>query len=472
MSATIRYRPPGPVSKAFMLSDAFVRGIRGPFGSGKSTACVFEIMRRAREQPAGFDGVRRSRWAILRNTYPELRTTTIKTWHQWFPESLGDWKSEGPPTHRIVVKDPDGTVMDLEVLFIALDRPKDVAKLLSMELTGAWLNEAREFPKAVVDGVTGRVGRYPSAMMGGRGWSGIIMDTNPPDSDHWWYRLAEKDRPSGWEFFAQPGGRSDDAENRENLPPGYYDRMASGKDEDWIRVYIDAEYGFVREGKPVWQDYRDGIHCKEFDLWPGLPIFVGMDFGLTPAAVLLQRNAAGRVRAFDEVVATDMGIAAFAPLLKQRLDGPWRDFPIGAIFGDPAGDNRAQTDEKTCFDILRAAGIQARPASTNDVAIRLDSVSQALRRLIDGEPGFLVHPRCTVLRKALGGAYCYRRLDVRGEERFRDVPDKNEFSHVSDALQYGMDALGESRALTRRPEAVGGGSIRVSHSAMVDYDFG
>ena len=91
MSAAIRYRPPGPISKAFMLSDAFVRGIRGPFGSGKSTACVFEIMRRAREQPAGFDGVRRSRWAILRNTYPELRTTTIKTWHQWFPESLGDW---------------------------------------------------------------------------------------------------------------------------------------------------------------------------------------------------------------------------------------------------------------------------------------------------------------------------------------------------------------------------------------------
>ena len=90
--------------------------------------------------------------------------------------------------------------------------------------------------------------------------------------------------------------------------------------------------------------------------------------------------------------------------------------------------------------------------------------------MIDGEPGFQVHPRCTVLRKALGGAYCYRRLDVRGEERFRDVPDKNEFSHVSDALQYGMDALGESRALTRRPDVAGGG-MRVS-SSYVEWDFG
>lgn len=471
-SETIRYKPPGPQSRAFMRSDAFVRGIRGPFGSGKSTACCFEIMRRARVQPQGNDGVRRSRWAIIRNTYPELRTTTIKTWHQWFPPTLGNWKAEGPPTHHIVARLEDNTEMDLEVLFLALDRPDDIAKLLSMELTGAWLNEAREFPKAVVDGVTGRVGRYPSAMMGGRGWSGILMDTNPPDSDHWWYKLAETARPDGWEFFAQGDGLGPDAENRENLPDGYYERMQAGKDEDWVNVYIRGNYGFVREGKPVWPDYRDGIHCKEFDLVPGLPIFVGIDFGLTPAAAFLQRTVNGQIRVFDELVATDLGITAFAPLLKQKLDGPWRNFPIGAIKGDPAGDNRSQTDESTCFQVLNAAGIMASPASTNDVAIRLDSVSQSLRRLIDGEPGFLLHPRCTTLRKALGGAYCYRRLSVSGEERFKDVPDKNSYSHVSDGLQYGMDAVGESRELTRRPEPIRRRDSGRPPSAYIEYDFG
>ncbi|MBK9075524.1 MAG: TerL [Flavobacteriales bacterium] len=464
-AAHIRYRPPGPQSRAFMLSEAFFRGIRGPFGSGKSTACCFEIMRRAHAQPPGFDGIRRSRWAIIRNTYPELRTTTIKTWHQWFPETMGEWKAEGPPTHRIQHDD-----IDLEVIFLALDRPQDISKLLSMELTGAWLNEAREFPKAVIDGVTGRVGRFPSAMMGGRGWSGIIADTNPPDTDHWWYRLAEEAVPEGWAFFAQGDGLGPDAENRENLPDGYYERMVAGKDADWINVYVRGNYGFVRDGKPVWPDYRDSMHCREFDLVPGLPIFVGMDFGLTPAAVLLQRTIRGQVRAFDELVATDMGVKSFSALLKAKLDGEWSRFPIGAMRGDPAGDSRAQSDESTCFQMLSAAGLQVLPASTNDPAIRLESVGGALRRLVDGEPGFLVHPRCTVLRKALGGAYCYARVQVSGEERYKDVPSKNSFSHVADGLQYGMDALGESRLMVRRPDAMRGRGQQAS--SYVEYDFG
>lgn len=447
-----------------MTSDAFVRGIRGPFGSGKSTVCVMEIMRRAQLQPQGNDGRRRSRWAVIRNTYPELQTTTIKTWHQWFPTSLGHWQSEGPPTHKITAGD-----MDLEVIFLALDRPKDVAKLLSMELTGAWINEAREVPKAVLDGLTGRVGRFPSAMMGGRGWSGILMDTNPPDTDHWWYKLAEEQRPDGFEFFAQPSGRSPDAENRENLPDGYYERQIAGKDPDWVKVYVDAEYGYVREGKPVWAMYSDALHCREFDLLPRVPIAVGIDFGLTPAAALLQLCPSGQVRVFDEVVATDMGAARFAEILGPRLRSTWKDFPILSIKGDPAGDSRAQSDETTPFQILRKAEIMASPASTNDPVRRIESVSQALRRLVDGDPGFLIHPRCTVLRKALLGGYCYKRMQVSGTEQYKDSPDKNQYSHVADALQYGFDAIGETRELVRAKPT---DRPRSAPTAYVEYNFG
>lgn len=447
-----------------MTSDAFVRGIRGPFGSGKSTVCVMEIMRRAQLQPQGFDGKRRSRWAVIRNTYPELRTTTIKTWHQWFPPSLGHWQAEGPPTHRITTGD-----LDLEVIFLALDRPDDIAKLLSMELTGAWINEAREVPKAVLDGLTGRVGRFPSAMMGGRGWSGILMDTNPPDTDHWWYRLAEEQKPDGFEFFVQPSGRSPDAENRENLPDGYYERQIAGKDPDWVKVYVDAEYGYVREGKPVWSMYIDGLHCKEFDLLPRVPIAVGIDFGLTPAAALLQLTPSGQVRVFDEIVATDMGASRFAEILGPRLRSTWKDWPVQAIKGDPAGDSRAQSDETTPFQILRKAEIMATPASTNDPVRRIEAVSQALRRLVDGQPGFLIHPRCTVLRKALMGGYCYKRLQVSGAEQYKDVPDKNNYSHVADALQYAFDAIGETREVVRaKPVARPAGGA----TAYVEYDFG
>ena len=73
-----------------------------------------------------------------------------------------------------------------------------------------------------------------------------------------------------------------------------------------------------------------------------------------------------------------------------------------------------------------------------------------LGRLIDGQPGLIIHPQCQMLRKGMGGGYAYRRVQVSGEERYRDVPDKNMYSHVCEAAQYMMLGGGEGRNLIRR----------------------
>ena len=458
--AQINYAPPGPVARAFMRDDSFFRGIMGPFGSGKSTACIMEILRRAKSQRVGSDGKRHSRWAIIRNTYPELRTTTIKSWHQWIPAQIGRWVDAGPPMHQIQEGD-----LDLEVMFLALDRPDDISKLLSMELTGAWLNEAREVPKAVVDGLTGRVGRYPSVLMGGTSWSGIIADTNPPDNDHWWYRLAEEVKPEGWRFFRQPGGLTPGAENVANLPPNYYDRQISGKDEDWVKVYVNAEYGFVRDGKPVYPEFRDSIHVREFDIVGSWPMYVGIDFGLTPAAVFGQKSPMGQWRWHSELVTEDMGAKRFAELLRSAMHERYPGMTFSSITGDPAGEGRAQTDETTPFQILQAAGVQARPAPTNDFMKRRESVASCLTRLIDGQPGLVVHPSCKILRKGMAGGYNYKRIQVSGQERYRDVPDKGSYSHVCEAGQYMLVGAGEARILVKRDRA----AFRQA-SAISDYN--
>lgn len=428
-----------------MLDDSFFRGIMGPFGSGKSTVCVMEILRKAKDQRVGIDGKRRTRFAVVRNTYPELRTTTIKTWHQWVPPNIGRWVDTGPPMHHIQEGD-----LDLEVIFVSLDRPDDVAKLLGMELTGAWVDEAREVPKAVIDGLTGRVGRYPSVLMGGCTWSGLLASTNPPDNDHWWYKLAEEVHPDGWRFFRQPSGLSPDAENRENLPANYYERQISGKDEDWVKVYVHGEYGFVRDGKPVYPEYKDSIHCREFDIVRSWPIYVGIDFGLTPAAVFGQKTTMGGWRWHSELVTQDMGAKRFAELMRNVMHERYQGMTFASITGDPAGEGRAQTDESTPFQILRAAGVEANPAPTNDFTKRRESVAMCLSRLVDGVPGLVIHPQCTTLRKGMAGGYNYKRLQVTGEERYRDVPDKGMYSHVCEAGQYMLVGAGEARTLVKR----------------------
>ena len=458
----INYHPPGPVSKAFMKSDAFVRGIMGPYGSGKSTACVMEIIRRAQQQKPGPDGVRHSRWAVVRNTYPELKTTTIKTWHQWVPPTLGRWVDSGPPMHRIA----DG-VIDLEVIFVSLDRPQDIGKLLGMELTGAWVDEAREIPKAILDGLSGRVGRFPSAAMGGCTWSGIIMSTNPPDTDHWWYRLAEEEQPAGYEFFRQPGGLSPFAENRDHLPADYYERQIAGKDPEWIKVYVDGDYGFVMDGKPVYNEYKDSVHCAEFELNPRVPMRVGFDFGLTPAAVFGQRLPDGRWLWHSELVTEDMGTVRFAEEVRRIIKERYGAFAFETFTGDPAGDIRAQTDETTPFQILRANDIPASPASTNDFIKRREAVAHYLNRMVDGKPGLLIHPQCRYLRKGMSGGYHYRRVQVAGDERYRDVPDKTIYSHVCEAGQYLMLGAGEARTVIKRERSAPRQATALSNYAIL-----
>lgn len=192
-----------PIAWAYKADRAFASFIVGPVGSGKSVPSLQRILDLGGEQEPSPDGVRRSRFAVIRNTMPELRSTTAVTYQQIYPaDAFGDiiWRS--PATHIIA---PRNSGLEIEVNLIALDKPQDVKKLLSLELTGAFVNEVREVPRAVVTRLTERVGRFgvnerPTT------WSGIWGDTNPPDADHWLYGWHHKDTPHGFRFHQQPPG--------------------------------------------------------------------------------------------------------------------------------------------------------------------------------------------------------------------------------------------------------------------------
>jgi hypothetical protein len=93
-------------------------------------------------------------------------------------------------------------------------------------------------------------------------------------------------------------------------------------------------------------------------------------------------------------------------------------------------------DERTSFQLVRQAGINIVPAITNNFTPRRESVANPLSRLLDGEPGLIISPTCKALRKGFNGGYRYRRLQVAGDERYTDEPDKNQYSHIHDAAQY------------------------------------
>ena len=363
------------------------------------------------------------------------------------------------------------------MIFLALDRPEDVKKLLSLELTGVFINEAREIPKSIVDACTMRVGRFPSMKDGGPTWYGVICDTNAPDDDHWWPIMAGESpipehfskeesmmmvRPEGWEFFLQPGGMIEekdgdgdvigyklnpDAENQANLTPEYYPKIIAGKTKSWIAIYVLNKLGTLSDGKPVYPDFDESVHLAKEEIYPApsIPIVVGIDFGLTPAAIYCQ-NVRGRWLILRELVAEGMGAEKFANLLRKDMAANFPDHRF-IIWGDPAGDHRAQSNETTPFQMFRTAGLKARPAPTNDPVLRIGAVETVLCRMTDGMPALLVDPRCVSIKRGFMGGYQYKRLQVSGAERYDDRPDKNKYSHPHDALQYALCGGGESRKL-------------------------
>jgi hypothetical protein len=444
----INYTAPKTCAR-FMKSQTFGRLIAGPVGSGKTTACLFELFRRSCEQAPAPDGYRYTRWAIVRQTLKQLKDTVLKDITTWL---------QGIATYKV----SDNTVyiqvgdVRSEWLLIPLDDPEDQRRLLSMQLTGAWMSEAIEMDVGIISPLAGRCGRYPSAAQGGCTWFGIIADTNLPSEGSPWHNFMELSPPADWQIFIQPGGMSDDAENLEwltqtpetlKLPVNderrlaqgrtYYERFVRSNSADWCKRYVHAQYGDDPSGSAVFREsFKQHWHVVD-EVMPvsSYPLVVGLDFGRDPCAIICQPDHKGRLLVLEEIIAEDIGLElqlqrAIKPVLfQERYFGK----PV-MIVGDPAGMQRSTMYEETSFDLVKREGFNAYPAPTNDISRRINAVESWLLGQRDGGPAVIIdRERCPKLIRGLSGGYRYGRTKA-GQRK--PLPDKNEFSHILDAFQY------------------------------------
>ena len=450
----------------FMSDPSFVRLIAGPVGSGKSICCCHELVSLALSQEPNEKGERKTRSLICRNTADQLRSTTFRSWMDWFSE-WGTYKV----SERTFYMDrmlEDGTRLKAEFMFIALDTPDDVRKALSLEATFLWGNEARELHPDVINGLLMRLRRYPSRKDGGPTRSCAIFDTNFPDQDSWMFTQMETP-PSNWSIFRQPPailshqewvaqfGEDptedpvvDDREqawwinpqcdNLENLDPAYYADIIPSKTEDFLSVYLRCRYGRSLSGLPVYdKTFSAEAHVAESPFLPlkstEYPVVIGLDFGRTPSAILLQRNAFGQVVALAELTSENMGIETFfdtqlKPLLAQTRF-------LGCTFlvaPDPAGFAKQQIGEISPVDVVKQRGFKVVKPATNDPERRIMSVERLLTSNVGGRATLQINPECEMLIKGFKFGYRYK-LNKQGQQD--NKPDKNESSHCHDALQYG-----------------------------------
>lgn len=439
-----------PTLSAFMRSDQRVRIVRGPVGSGKSSCMVMEVLRRSLEQaPDPKDGIRRTRWVFVRNTWPQLQTTTMKTVQELL-RGIATYEAQAK-TFWIKLGD-----VESEWIMLPLDTPENVQRLLSMDLTGGWLSELRELPAQILLDVLSRCGRYPSMMNGGPSWYGVIGETNSFSEDSEWNKILEekdlmgKPLPATWGYWVQPGARDPGAENRENLVPGYYEDLITSNSPAWVEQYIDNRVAPSLSGEAVYRaSFKTEFHVAKMELLPipGTLVVVGMDFGRHPAAVITQTDPRGRLVVLDELHEDGMGVEQFITTkLRPLLAHPkYARLPIG-ICGDPSGIARSQIGEESVFKALARLGFSAQPAQTNNIDPRLRAVEKWLLQSRDGGAAMLISPHCTTLIRSFQSRYRYARMKT---GQLHPMPEKNHpFSDISDAMQYA--ALGHSGTVLSR----------------------
>lgn len=440
--------------------------IRGPVGSGKSSGCIWQCFLTAMNQTPASDGVRRTKFGILRASYPALKSTVIKSWKDWFKDLL-TIVYDIPIRGSLRLPHPDGeTTIEMDLVFIALDREEDVNKLQSLELTAAHVNEAHEMPPGVIQMLKSRVNRFPAIRDGGADKSFIILDYNAVHTQHWLYTLAEEDKPPKHSFYVQPPAMlqapkgsteiydtagnyytiNPYAENIENLAADYYPDMILGADTDWVNVFVLNNYGDVRSGRPVYKDYYDHLHHADRLIKPlfGVPLIIGMDLGLMPAAAFMQLAPTGKLNVIDEIVTDDCSIQEMCkdylwPIIKNK----YAKYSFHLVI-DPSATKRAETDKRSARKIIHDSGLPYRLARTQEPLARRESVIRFLRKI----NGFSLSPNCIHLRKGFISEYKYeKRLLSNVESMFKEKPEKNLYSHIHEGLQYGALELGEGRAM-------------------------
>ena len=460
----------------FMLSTAPVQVIQGPVGSGKSKAANLKAWKVAAEQQPGNDGIRHTRGAVIRNTYPELTTTTMRTWKDTFPEEVyGRIIMSKPAFQRIRVND-----IDMEIDFLALDKEEDVKKLRSVEYTWAYINELQYIPKVIFDEIQSRIemGRFPAMKDGGPTWHGLWADMNAPDDDHfiammtgqteWPENMPDDERaslqwPKEWDFFMQPAGLLEvpgpdgkpsgtyrpnpDAENVKWLAPDAYMKMIRGKTRAWIKSHVLNQIALVIDGDPVWPWFRREVYVAGKVLEPikGHDIWVTADFGRKPAA-LFGQFVNNRVVILDEMQAFNEGAVTFAPKVKKRLEQRYAGFSF-RVFGDPKGADKNQTDDRSAYDVWSAHGMKVTPSPVkqNLIQTRIEAVEHLGASMYDGRPRLLISPNCRTLIVGMEGRYCYEKK-MNSDETHTEPKDNN-YTHLCDCLQYKVIAMGEGRKM-------------------------
>lgn len=395
-------------------------------GEGKSAGLVWSAFYHARHNPG-------AKWYFIRDTWENLRATTMEEFFKWFPHGIAGHYHE---TKRIFTW-AEGLARG-RVGFLGMDDPQDASKLMSREMGGFGIDEPA--PAIGSAGVSEEIFNMAMSRLRqpGMKWYGAKLAENNPDEVHWTYKRFVQPGEAGFRIWQPPA-----PENIKNLPPTYYQglRATFANRPDLVRRFVDGDFGFQQVGKSVTPQWSDKFHLA-VGLIPikGQELVLLWDWGHNPTCIITQRTPLGHWNILhsivgEETAAEQLIIDLVKPLLIER----YRGFSLRHI-GDNAGNQREQTSIlRTPVKLMLKALGGSWKSGPVKWEPRIEPLRATLARTVSGRGLIQVdrHNAPEVWHAMRGGWHFHvsRQGITSGE------PVKNIHSHPGDAMSYGAAVL-------------------------------
>lgn len=441
---------------AFVRAEEEVVLVFGARREGKTVGGVAGILAHAARNP----DARPLRVAVVRDTWTNLERSVFYTlkdgakrgwWHV-------EWMQDG--TQALL----NGVA---HLFFFGMDRPADANKFQSFECGMAWIEE----PAPAADLASGVPVDVFAMAMSSLSQSGtkvrLQITMNPPSEKHWTLEISDwiagkQLKSLRVKMLWIPSGENPhlEAGYRERLRAGF---IASGR-LDLLARLAEGKVGSVYSGEAVTPEYSDATHIyREHGVALPVPYsprwdsFRFWDFGLSPTCIWAQLTPLGNLYILGVVVGRSIGVTEliqqhvlpYQMVLGMHLpynarDGygqtsmrtGWRFRDIGDAAANTREQSSSERSAKLALETLLHTSFEAGPI---EWSARRDSVKAALNRNVGGRPFLQLDPESTKpLQEALRGGWRYGKLP---NGKFTPQAIKDEHSHPSDALGYGLAVL-------------------------------
>jgi hypothetical protein len=460
-------RSAGPVSDAYIISTYNISVIVGPVGSGKTIASAKKGLVEAQRIYPGADGVRRYKLGNFRQKYDNVWKAAIPSHWKIFPKDMpgSHWTGAQPRAamHLLRFEDKFGAI-EMRKDFLAFGEDANPEDVRGLEFTDIELGEIDTLPQELLPALSRAVGREPPMEIIRR-TGRIFGDMNAPDVLNWTYPMFYEKPPPVVKLFRQPGGMDPNAENLEahgNSRAYYENIIATNTDNPWyVRRMVHAIPGITRATDLVYDRFDEAmVSPTTIPVLKQLPVLVGIDGGLTPAAAYAQELSNGQFRVLAEIAIgrggmDELGDAMLALEAWRFPDCDFRDVCDPAMLAgeDKDAETREEQQVSKGSDRQRLSdklGRQVEPAKSNDVSRRHDAVREKIKlNCGPGQPGYLLDPSCHGLIRGKRQTYQFRKR--RGTNDLSSVQPSFD-THVADAEQYAAMECGTDAARKRKSD--------------------